>query len=224
MSDEAPGAPSEPRAPTVPADRRRVRGKGRKHRRSLGKARDATRPPPFAFWKGAAVGAVVILPLVAATVWVLAHLGIGDRTVPWIVDLRFTAIFAGVATVLTAGGIGRLAAQASVEGEGGLKRAIWIGARTQAVAGAGLVVLAAIPHGHLPHHHATWIWYGVAGVIAGAGGGAVIGVFCGGPAPVTLSDVVAVARWPADALRAGFRGELPSAPRIARRKRPPVSR
>jgi hypothetical protein len=163
---------------------------------------------------------VVIVPSVAATVWVLARLGIGDREVPWIVDLRFTAIFAGVATVLTAGGIGRLAAQASVEGTGGLKRAMWVAARTQAVAGAGLAILAAIPHGHLPHTHAGWVAMALAGAVFGAAGGVVIGLFCGGPAPLSLSDVVAVARWPADALRAATRGELPSRPKIARRKRP----
>lgn len=220
MSDTGdPGAP-EPRAPTVPAERVAVRGKGRKRRRSLEKARREPRPPPFAFWKGAAIGVVVILPLVAATVWVLAQLGVGDRSVPWIVDLRFTAIFAGAATVLTAGGIGRLAAQASVEAGGGPKRAVIVAARAQAVAGAGLVVLAAIPHGHLPHAHAAWLWFAIAGAITGALGGAAIGVFCAGPGPVSFSDVVAVARWPAEALRAGFRGELPSAPRIVRRKRP----
>jgi hypothetical protein len=204
--------------PVAPAP---VRGKGRKRSRSLGKGRNEPRPPPFGFWKGAAVGAVVILPLVAATVWVLAWAGIGDPTVPWIVDLRFTAIFAGTAAVLTAGGVGRLAAQASVEGAGGIKRAVWIAARTQAIAGAGLVILAAIPHGHLPQSSWKWLWLAAAGAGSGAAGGCVIGLFCGGPAPVSFSDVVAVARWPADALRAGMRGELPRAPRIARRKRPP---
>ncbi len=208
-----------PRPPRPPSQDRPVRGKGRKRSRSLGKDR-APRPPPFGFWKGAAIGVVVIIPMVAATVWVLARAGLGDPEVPWIVDLRFTAIFAGLAAVLSAGGIGRLAAQASVEGTGGLKRAVWVAARTQAVAGAGLAILAAIPHGHLPHAHLSWGLMAFAGAIAGAVGGAVIGLFCGGPAPLSLSDVVAVARWPADALRAATRGELPSRPKIARRKRP----
>ncbi len=215
-----PGGPPTPRPPTTPVTRASVRGKGRNRTRSHGKERSEPRPPPFAFWKGAAVGTVVIVPVVAATVWALAHLGIGDPEVPWIVDLRFTAIFAGVAAVLSAGGIGRLAAQASVEGTGGLKRAVWIGARTQAVAGAGLVIIAAIPHGHLPHSHWGFLVYAIAGALTGAGGGAVIGLFCGGPAPIAFSDVVAVARWPAEALRAATRGELPKAPRIVRRKRP----
>jgi hypothetical protein len=215
-----PGGPVAPRPPTTPVTRASVRGKGRNRTRSQEKARPEPKPPPFAFWKGAAVGTVVVVPLVAATVWVLAKLGVGDRSVPWIVDLRFTAIFAGAAAVLSAAGIGRLAAQASVEGEGGLKRAMWIGARTQAVAGAGLTIVAAIPHGHLPHSHWAWIVYAIAGAATGAGGGAVIGLFCGGPAPIGFSDVVAVARWPAEALRAATRGELPKAPRIARRKRP----
>jgi len=209
----------EPRAPTVPASAEEVRGKGRKRRRSLGKAAREPRPPPFAFWKGVAIGAVVIVPLVAATVWVLAHLGLGDPSVPWFVDLRFTAIFAGTAAVLSAGGIGRLAAQASVEGSGGLKRAVFVAARTQAVAGAGLVILAAIPHGHLPHSRWSFLWFAIAGALTGVAGGAVIGMFCGGPAPIGFSDLVEVARWPADALRAGMRGELPQAPRIVRRKR-----
>ena len=212
---------AEPRPPIPPAVPSPVRGKRRKTTRSLGKEALEARPPRFGFWKGAAVGAVVVLPLVAAAVWLLARVGIGDASVPWIVDLRFAAIFAGAATVLTAGGVGRLSAQASVEGTGGMRRAVWIAGRTMAVAGAGLVILAAIPHGHLPHHSRSWIWIAIVGAIVGAGGGVVIGLFCGGPAPVSFSDVVAVARWPADALRAATRGELPKAPRIARRTKPP---
>jgi hypothetical protein len=172
------------------------------------------KPPPYGFWKGASVGAVVVLPAVAGAVWLMGRLGIGNPTAGYIHMLRLTVVFAGLATVLTAGGIGRLTAQASVEGAGGLPRAVWIGARTQAVGGAGLVVLAAIPEGDLPHAPWAWVALGGAGLLVGAGAGALIGLLCGGPAPVTLSDVVAIARWPTDALRRA------GAPFVERRKRP----
>ncbi len=72
-------------------------------------------PPPFAFWKGAAIGTVVVVPAVAGAVWTLGRLGIGNPDAGFIHVLRLTMVFAGLAAVLTAGGVGRLAAQASVE-------------------------------------------------------------------------------------------------------------
>ncbi|MCE9578398.1 MAG: hypothetical protein K8W52_35050 [Deltaproteobacteria bacterium] len=173
------------------------------------------RPPAFAFWKGAAVGMVVVLPATAGAVWFIGRLGIGNPNAGFIHVLRLTVVFAGLATVLTAGGVGRLAAQASVEKGGGLARAVRIGARTQAVAGAGLLILAAIPEGDLPHSPWAWAALGAAGAVVGAATGALIGALCGGPAPVTLSDVVAIARWPTDAI---VRATV--APFVERRKRP----
>jgi hypothetical protein len=113
--------------------------------------------------------------------------------------MRLTAVFAGVAALLTAGGIGRLAAYASVDG--GRRRAMWVAGRAHAVAGAGLVLIAAIPHGQLPARSVDWLAFPAGGLVAGALCGVLIGVVCGGTAPVELADVWSLARKPSEALR-----------------------
>jgi len=108
-------------------------------------------------------------------------------------------VFAGVATLFTAGGIGRLAAYASVDG--GRRRAVVVAARAHAVASAGLVLIAAIPHGQLPGHSLAWLAFPAGGLVAGAACGALIGLVCGGTAPVEFADVWSLARRPSEALR-----------------------
>ena len=144
-------------------------------------------------------GVAVEVPALSATVWVLAWLGYGNADVPFMRILRLTTVFAGVAAIFTAGGIGRLAAYASIDG--GRKRAMFVAARAHAVASAGLVVIAAIPHGQLPDRSADWLAFPAAGLVAGAACGALIGLVCGGAAPVELSDVWSLARRPSVALR-----------------------
>lgn len=150
------------------------------------------RPPSFGFLKGALIGALVVVPLVAVAVWVAARLGIGNRAVTMVQVIRMAALFAGTAGVLTAGGIGRLAAHASTL-PGGRRTAIWRASRAQAVASAGLAIIAAIPHGQLPEHPAKWLWIALAGAVSGAVSGALIGVVCGAPirprAP-TVKDLI----------------------------------
>ena len=158
------------------------------------------RPPRWGFLKGAAIGTVAGIPGFALLAWLLAHAGFGDE-VPLPRVLRFTAIFAGAATVLTAGGVGRLCAQASVDRGGGRLRAMWIGARTYGLAGAGLVLIAMIPHGGMPLEHWRWGVIAVAGGFGGALLGMLLGLGCGGPAPLSLADVLSLARRPANALR-----------------------
>lgn len=176
-------------------------------------------PARWGFSKGLLTGAAIEIPALAATVWVLARFGFGDRDVPFMQIMRLTAVFAGLAALLTAGGIGRLAAHAAVEGRG---RSIWVAARAHAAASAGLVIIAAIPHGMLPGAllelvpaspqiydvvarepaPSLWAWLLVpfAGVIAGALCGALIGAVCGGATPVNFADVWSIARRPTDAL------------------------
>jgi hypothetical protein len=159
-------------------------------------------PPRWGFFKGLLTGAVIEVPALAAGVWLLARLGIGDRHVPFMHVLRMSAVFAGLAAVLTAAGIGRLAAYASVEKSGGRRRALIVAARAHAVASAGLILIATIPLGHLPDRSAHWLWIPVVGMAVGAACGAVIGVVCGGAAPVRIADVMAIAiKRPTDALR-----------------------
>jgi hypothetical protein len=113
--------------------------------------------------------------------------------------VRLTAVFAGPAALLTAGGIGRLAADAVVEV--GRRRAVMRAVRAHAAAGAGLVLIAAIPHGELPGHSYAWLAFPGAGLVVGAAAGAVIGFVCTGQAIVQLMDVWSLARRPRVALR-----------------------
>lgn len=155
--------------------------------------------PRWAFWKGLLTGAAIELPAIALTVWVVARLGIGNPGVGFMHVMRLSAVFAGVAALLTAGGIGRLAAYASVER--GRRRAVISAMIAHAVAGAGLVVIAAIPHGGIDFARWTWIGLPIAGATTGAVCGAVIGIVCTGTAAVGLADVWSLTRRPSEALR-----------------------
>ena len=155
--------------------------------------------PRGGFWKGMLTGVVVEVPALTAAVWGLAQLGYGNADAPLMRIMRLTTVFAGVAAILTAGGIGRLAAYASMDG--GRKRAVFVAARAHAVASAGLVVIAAIPHGQLPGRSLDWLAFPAGGLVVGAACGAAIGVMCGGAAPVELSEVWSLARRPSVALR-----------------------
>jgi hypothetical protein len=78
---------------------------------------------------------------------------------------------------------------------------MYAAARAHAVASAGLVLIAAIPLGHLPGHSLAWLAFPAAGLVSGAACGALIGLVCGGRAPVELADVWSLARRPSEALR-----------------------
>lgn len=159
-------------------------------------------PPRWGFFKGLLTGAVIEVPALAASVWLLARLGIGNRDAEFMHLLRLTAVFAGIAALFTAAGVGRVAAYASVDKIGGRRHAVRSAAQAHAVAGAGLVLIAAIPHGHLPTHVIGWLAILAMGGVVGAGCGAVIGVVCGGAAPVRIGDVMgAVIKRPSEALR-----------------------
>lgn len=157
--------------------------------------------PRWAFWKGLLTGAAIEIPLIALTVWALARLGIGNPDVELMRIVRLTAVFAGVAALLTAGGVGRVAAHALVD-TGSRRRAIFRAVRANAVAGAGLVVIAAIPHGRLPEVPAHWLAFVGGGLVSGAVAGVMIGYVCSTQAAlVQLADVWSLARRPRVALR-----------------------
>lgn len=159
-------------------------------------------PPRWGFFKGLLTGLVIEVPAIAAGVWLLARLGIGDPDVPFMRIVRLTTWFTGIAALLTAGGIGRLAAHASVDKPGGRRHAMRIAARAHAAAGGALVLIAAIPHGHLPEHVLGWLAILALGGVIGAVCGAAIGAVCGGAAPVRIGDVMAAAiKRPSEALR-----------------------
>src|SRR5690606_26823705 len=97
------------------------------------------------------------------------------------------------------GGIGRLAAHAAATG--GRGRAVLVAARAHAFASVGLVLIAAVPHGHLPDEPLGFLPIALAGLVPGAACGALLGLVCGGAAPVGLSEVWSIARRPSDAIR-----------------------
>jgi hypothetical protein len=158
-------------------------------------------PPRWGFVKGLLTGAVIEVPALASAVWLLAHLGIGDSDASFMRILRLTTLFCGVAALATAGGVGRLAAHASVDKVGGRGRAVFVASRAHAAASAGLIFIAIIPHGHLPDRGAIWLVIPMMGVACGAVCGSLIGMVCGGAAPVRIADVMALARRPSEALR-----------------------
>ncbi len=155
-------------------------------------------PARWGFSKGVLTGAAIEIPAIATTVWILSRFGIGASDVSFMKVLRLTTVFAGIAAVLTAGGIGRLAAHAAPDG--GRRRAMFVAARAHAVASAGLVLIATIPHG-VPATPLGFVPIPIAGLVCGAVCGALIGAVCGGAAPVGLSDVWSLAKRPSVALK-----------------------
>ena len=188
-----------------PARDTRPGGRSRKDTARGGRTR-RNRPQPHAFWKGAAIALFPLIPMIGAAIWLLARLGVGNATAGPIEVLRLSVVFAGPAALLTAGGVGRLAAEAGAEG--GRKRAAWVGGRTMAVAGAGLGILAAIPQGDLPIQWPGWAAVMGTGALVGAAGGVLIGLVVGAPLP-TLTELGVPERYQVDPLdvlrRAGQR-------------------
>jgi len=159
-------------------------------------------PPRWAFFKGLLTGVVIEVPALAMGVWLLARFGVGDPDASFLRILRLTALFAGVAAILTAAGIGRLAAHASVEKNGGRRNAMRVARRAHAAASAGLIIIAAIPLGSLPEKALGWLTLAAMGALVGLGCGMVIGFVCGAAAHVRIGDVMAAAiKRPSEALR-----------------------
>ncbi len=148
--------------------------------------RRKSRVPGHAFWKGAAAGLLVVIPAAAIAVYAAALVGILDHDDGLIDCLRMAVVFSGLAAVLTAGGVGRLAAAASMDG--GRRRAMIAAARAMAAAGAALTLIAAIPHGGLPMTAPGWLALAATGALTGAAAGALIGLVCGGEMP-TLQEL-----------------------------------
>ncbi len=157
-----------------------------------------TFPARFGFWKGVAVGLMIEVPIIAGSLWIFARLARGAHVVPFATLLRFTAVFCGAAAVMTAGGIGRLAARVSADT--GRFGATWVAIRAHSIASLALIWIAALPHRHLPEHAVDWVALFGCGGLGGALSGTAIGLLCSGPAPVRLSDVIALAKKPGHAL------------------------
>ncbi|MEO6773146.1 MAG: hypothetical protein ABI467_08990 [Kofleriaceae bacterium] len=159
-----------------------------------------TAPPPWGFFKGLLAGSVIEVPALAVGVWLLGRLHATNPDADFMQILRLTAVFAGIAAVLTSAGIGRLAAWASVDPIGGRGHAMFVAVRAHAAASAALIVIATIPQGHLPDHARGWLIIPIVGAAVGAACGAVVGAICGGASPLHLGDVIELARTPGHAL------------------------
>ncbi|MCL4225133.1 MAG: hypothetical protein KJZ91_11780 [Myxococcales bacterium] len=134
-----------------------------------------------------------MIPAVAIAVRAAAGLGVLEQGQGLIATLRMTLVFAGLATVVTTGGVARLAAAAYVER--GRAGAVVVAARALAAGGAALTLVAAIPHGGLPTSHAGWVGLAAVGAVAGAAAGAVVGLAAGGALPA-VRELGAVWRRP----------------------------
>ena len=139
-----------------------------------------------------AVGLLVLIPLISLAIYAASQAGIGERRNGIIAIVRLVSIFVALPALATAGGVGRLAAQASLDG--GRPRAMWVAARALAFGGAGLVILGAIPTEVIPAAWPGWAALAVAGMLVGALAGVVVGLVCGGPMP-SLTDLGV---WPHD--------------------------
>jgi hypothetical protein len=153
--------------------------------------------PAWAKLKGFVVGLIVEVPVFTAVLWAGGHVG-GLARSEFVPLMRLVASFSGIAALVTAIGVGRTAAYASVERGGGRWRSVRWASATHAVAGIGLAVIAGVAAGLFTPQRATWITIAAAGGIAGAVCGAMIGLVCGGPSPISASDLVALAKRPTD--------------------------
>lgn len=164
-------------------------------RAALPSVRTATgKRPTRGFGKGAALGVLVVIPLISLGIWTATRAGIGDQRPSMIEIVRLVVVFAGIPALATAGGVGRLAAQASAErGRGrGRGRAMWVAARAMALGGVALIVVGAIPVGAVPESEPGWVALAAIGLVAGAGGGVLLGLACAGDMPT----LVELGVWP----------------------------
>jgi hypothetical protein len=141
-------------------------------------------PPPYprhGFYKGGLVALIVTVPGLASALYVLTTLGFAEADARYDRIVRFAFAFAGLPTVLTGAGIGRLCSRAAASyGRRRVGRSMLVGARTFAVAGIALLVLAAIPLGALPHELWRWSVVGLGGALVGAISGVLVGFWAAG--------------------------------------------
>lgn len=162
----------------------------------------AHEPAPWAFAKGLLVGGVLEIPALASATWVLSRSIAGVASVgaaPTMEIVRMTTVFAGIPALLTAGGLGRLAAHQTTKHP--RRRAILHTCAVHAMAGVLLLLIAAIPHGVVPISIGGWLLLAALGALAGALCGAGIGLVCAGATPRQVTEVLSLVKLPAATLR-----------------------
>ncbi len=167
----APGAGSAAGEPLLAGpESRRARWWSLLRRR---RRREPGFPPRGAFLKGALIGATVGIPIFAALTYSLTLTGMRGFPVSFERVLFLVATFAGLPLVLTAGGVGRLAARAAIRASARRHAA---GARAAgpalAVGGFGVLQIALIAVGGFPT--TGWEW-GITALF-GTAGGVLLGV------------------------------------------------
>jgi hypothetical protein len=140
---------------------------------------------------------VLEIPSISAAVLGLAWFS-GDPLPPMVV-VRLTTVFAGVPALITAIGIGRLAARETLRR--GRNGAIAWAALVHSLAGMLLTLIAALPHTAMPTTAMSWAALVVLGAAAGAICGVGIGVVCTGATPRQVSEVLSLVTRPGVTLR-----------------------
>ena len=125
----------------------------------------------------AALGLTVWIPLTALAVYLLTRMAGSSISPSFTQTIIITTIFAGLPALLTAGGIGRGTARATLTRW--QRRTILALAMAQtAVAGAGLAFLSLVPLGDVPSAVERWLTVAAGGAAAGAIAGLMIGLWC----------------------------------------------
>ena len=138
------------------------------------------------------------IPAISAATYLMTYLGPGGP-VGAMEMVRTTTLFTGLPALITAGGLGRLAAHATTQGT--RRAAILHTCAVHAVAGVLLVLIAGLPHGLLPTGLLGWLLLGMLGATAGALCGAGVGLVCAGATPRQVTDVLSLVKLPAATLR-----------------------
>src|SRR3569832_457482 len=99
-----------------------------------------TAPPPWGFFKGLLAGSVIEVPALATGVWVLGKVHATSPEGDFMRILRLTAMIADITAMLTAAGIGRRAAWASVDAVGNQHQTNNNTTRTHTTTKAALIV------------------------------------------------------------------------------------
>lgn len=154
-------------------------------------------PAPWAFAKGVLVGGIVEIPALSGATYLLAKLAASQ--VPAMEIVRTTTLFAGLPALVTAGGLGRLAAHECARRT--RRGAILHTCAVHALAGVLLVLIAAIAQDLWPASAPIWVALVGVGAVAGAAAGAAVGVVCAGATPRQVTEVLSLVKLPAATLR-----------------------
>lgn len=155
--------------------------------------------PRWGFAKGALLGVLIEIPTLCAALWIAARV-VNHASFDYFRALRVVAIFAGPAAFFTAGGIGRVAAYASMRGRGGRMRSMLVAGATHTVASIGLMAIAAVATEQFAVPRLAQALILSIGACLGFFVGGAIGLVCGGASPLRARHLVHLAKRPTEAV------------------------